>query len=177
MFFDSSGLATIGITYQNSWAGAARIWGDLFDRHCKDPNLPFDNWMSSSGNGDRRLWDLAKDSRLGMYARAVHAFTFNNAIVRREHFANLASDLRRFTVEYHSKPGHVDHLPAWAEAIEACDGIAVALHATTVSENPWFNWDEGSEEYSPYCLETGTKHWEVYDALADGGHLNLPVPS
>lgn len=147
------------IAFGNSWGGAARIWASLFDKYCKDPGKPYDSWlMDESG----RLWKLATRDDLPEYERAVLVFTFDNCIVRHEHFRQLAEHLREFARQYHTKG--VCHLDAWADVLDNSDAEAIGLHATSVNSNPWFKWDEETDEAVPFDLDTG-KYNEVYDAI------------
>ncbi|MCA9137269.1 MAG: hypothetical protein KDB00_10930 [Planctomycetales bacterium] len=153
--------------FHNSWAGAARIWGSLYDHYLKDSSKPFDNWLTSTARpGDRRLWDLAKSDALSMAERAVHAFTFDYFIVRRENLERFSADLRTFA-ELHPAPGKVDHLPEWADVFEHSAYEAIALHATSVTENPWYGFDEETDEPIPYDLNERNLHTEVYQWLSE----------
>lgn len=153
--------------FRNSWGGAARVWGALYDYYLKDASRPYDNWLSATSQpGDRRLWDLAKDETISMPERAVHAFTFDNAIVRRENFERFAADLRTFA-ELHPTPGKVDHLNAWAEVFESSAYEAIGLHATSVNENPWYSWDEEADEPILFDLNERDDYFEVYQWLSE----------
>lgn len=150
--------------FGNSWGGAARIWTALFDKYAKDPKIEYDNWLTTASQpGNRRLWDLVDDPRLMEFEKAVHYATFDNFIVRRENFSRFAKHLREFSLAY--SYGGIDHLPAWANVIEKSDAEAVGFHHTSVSENPWIAWADDSDEGTPYDLNIGDKHFEVYDAL------------
>ena len=156
------GLPHRDIEYSNAWGGAARIWSSLFDAYLKNPAIPYHSWLSDQGNA---LWPLAKRSDLPMFERAVHASTFDVGYVRREHFLQFAADVRAFVAKY-PVPGKVDHLPAWADAIEASDAEAVGFRGTSVAETPWFRYDEEKDEEIPKPMSEG---FEVYDWLASLG--------
>lgn len=129
-----------GEEFRNAWGGAARIWDALFKRYLKDPNIKYDNWLGKRADD---LWPLARREDLPEFERAVHAFTFDRAYVRREHFKKLAADLRKFASNYPAEG--IDHLPAWAQAIENLDAEAVGLYGTSVSENIWWKYVEAQE--------------------------------
>lgn len=162
-----NGEPSDSIEFRNAWGGAARIWTSLFDTYMKDPSKGFDNWLSRCCNPqDRSLWDLAKRKDLPMFERAVHAATFDSAIVRNEHFKQFANHLREFVAKYPVE-GKVCHLSSWADEIESCDAEAVGFYGTSVAENTWYEFDDEKDESVPYNLNTGDKHFEVYDWLAE----------
>jgi hypothetical protein len=150
--------------YRNAWGGAAKIWSDLFDAYLKRPSVPYDNWLMRCAGDDSSLWDLAKRKDLPLFERAVHASTFDHAIIRREHFQQFVRHLREFVSKYPAD-GKVNHLPSWADAIETSDAEAVGFYGTSVGDNPWFRYDSDSNETIPYDLNTGDEHFEVYDWL------------
>ena len=150
--------------YRNAWGGAAKIWSDLFDTYLKRQSVPYDSWLMRCAGNDTSLWDLAKRQDLPLFERAVHASTFDRAIVRREHFQKFVCHLREFVAKYPSNE-KVDHLSAWADAIETSDAEAVGFYGTSVSENLWYQFDEENDESIPYDLNTGDEHFEVYDWL------------
>lgn len=152
------GKPSHGPEFRNAWGGAARIWTSLFDRYIKNPDTPFHNWMTDRSNA---LWNLAKDQKLSRHEKAVLAFTFDQFYVRKEHFSMCAHDLRAFANQY-PVAGYVDHLAAWADAIENLDAEAVGLYATSVGENLWFRYDSDADECVPVGIEKGH---EVYDAI------------
>lgn len=154
-----------GEEYRNAWGGAARIWNALFDRYVKDPAIPYHNWMSEKDQA--ALWALAKRDDLPMAERAVHASTFDFAFVRREHFGRFADDLRSFCATYPAGQS-VCHLQAWAALLESLpeNVEAIGFHGTSVAENPWWNYNEQTDESLPKPLSEG---FEVYDWLASLG--------
>lgn len=152
------------IEYQNAWGGAARVWDALFNRYLKDPANPYHSWMT--GDADK-LWALARNSELPMFERAVHTATFDWAIIKREHFAQFAADLRAF-VETYPPNGRVCHLLAWAAFVETCTVEAIGFHSTSVASNLWYDWNNERDESVPYNLNSGIKHFEVYERLAKG---------
>ncbi|SRR6266576_2920495 len=161
------GKADGGIEYRNAWGGPARIWNSLFAAYVPKEHQ-YDSWLSNNGN-DQRLWNLATRKDLPMFERAVHAFTFDNFYVRREHFGRFVSDLRSFVIKHPSEG--VDHLPAWAKWLEENSGVeAIGLHGTSVSENIWYRHKTcphcGStmDETEPVPLVEGHEVYEWLDA-------------
>jgi hypothetical protein len=155
-----------GIEYRNAWGGAARIWDALFKAYVPKKH-EYDLWLVNNGN-DKRLWDLATRPDLPMFERAVHASTFDHFYVRRENFTRFCADLRAFDAKYPVNGHTVNHLPAWADAIEKLDAEAVGFYGTSVSENPWYRFktcphcENSTDEIEPVPMSEG---WEVYDWL------------
>lgn len=150
-----------GIEFRNAWGGAARIWNSLFDKYIKDQNIPYHSWMNEKEQ--RKLWDLANDERLQMFERIVHCSTFDRAYISRNHFKQFAADLRAFDSAYPADQKYINHLPAWADAIEKLDFDAIGFYGTSVGENLWLKWNKEKEEDDPVPLSKG---FEIYDALA-----------
>jgi len=168
-----------GVEYRNSWGGAARIWDALFKAHVPK-KTQYDSWLTTNNGNDRRLWDLASREDLPIFSRSVHAFTFDKFYVRNEHFSRLASDLRCFVEKYPVEGAAVDHLLAWAKWLdENADKEAVGLHATSVSENPWYrakicpHCGNTTDETEPIPLAEGT---EVYDWIGVENVSDVPTP-
>lgn len=152
--------------FQNSWGGAIRVWTALYDKYLKDPAKEYDNVLSDCARhgAQARLWQLPRDSRLHQAEKAVLSMTFDYAIIRAEHFARAAADLREFC-KLHDLSG-LCHLPAWAAHLDDCKAQAVGFHHTSVTECPWLVPDD-DQNVRPYNLRTGTRHFEIYDELDD----------
>ena len=84
------------IEYTNSHGTAPYVWGVLFDKHLKDPNIPYDSWLLRCATGDTALWELNAREDLPDYERAVHAFTMDRAFVKRQDFSRFAAHIRAF---------------------------------------------------------------------------------
>lgn len=153
------------VEYSNSWGSAAYVWTVLYDKYIKDPAKEYDTWVCNR-EGAQKVWALVEREDLPFFMRAVLASTFDYAIVEREHFAEFAQHLNEF-VSYFGTNGRVCHLPAWAKKIEGLDAEAVGFYHTSVSENPWFEWDNKKDKDVPYNLKKGNKHFEAYDYLKD----------
>jgi len=149
------------IEFKNSWGGAAFIWTALYNKYLKDPEIDYDTWV---GKTDRKLWDLAKRIDIPIFMRAVHAATFDYATIKREHFKQYVEDLHKFEREFKNNKV-ICHLTSWANIIEKSDAEVIGFHATSVSENLWYDWDEEKEETIFYDLNTRKEHFEVYDWL------------
>ncbi len=149
------------LAFQNAWLGAAYIWDALYKTYLHDPRKMYDNWMSSCSGGDKRLWQLASREDLPRFERAVHAATFDYAIVEKEHFAMFAADLRQFAEKY----GGTSHLLAWAEWVQKSAAERIGFMGTSVAGSLWCTWDESAGECREYDFATETKHWSVYEHI------------
>jgi hypothetical protein len=149
--------------FRNAWGGAARIWNALYDRYLKDPKKEYDTW--AFGGDHKKFWQLAERKDLPVFERAVHASTFDRAMIRREHFAAFAEHLREFVKAYPVGGDTYDHLPKWADIIEASDAEAIGFHGTSVSDNLWMEYDEQTDESTPYDLNSEDRHFEVHDYI------------
>ncbi len=157
-----NGVADAQYEFQNSWGGAARIWGSLFSKYIPKQH-EYDNWMQAAE--DKRLWGICKDPRLSDAERIVYAFSMDNALVKKEDFAAMAKALREF-VEQNPREG-ICHLEAFAKVFDESQGDAIGLHATSICENPWIEWSEELDESVPYDIAKGEKHFFVFESLSD----------
>lgn len=145
------------------------VWIALADRYLSEEDRrtigPLKEWPE--------VWARVDDGRIILqpWEHTVLRFTFDNALVRREDFDVLIAALTLFQ-EAHLKPGTVCHLRAWAQEIRELpeDTMAVGLHGTSVSENPWYDYDEEADEYTPYNVNTGDRHWFIDAAQAHAVH-------
>ena len=151
------------VIYRNSWGGVALVWTKLFDAYLKNPDVDYDNWMMHLH--DESWWGLAERTDLEWFERAVMTATYDRAMVRREHFKQLAEHFRQFVAKYLPEFGCVCHLLDWADFIEVCEAEAIGFYATSVGENLWYRYDEKVDETFPYDLNAEDKHFEVYDWL------------
>lgn len=146
------------LEFRNAWGGAARIWDALFEKYLKNRNILWHSWISSD---QQALWDLVKRKELPLHERAVHASTLDLAYIRRENFRRFCADLLTFEEAFPVGP-KISHLPAWAEAISKIDAEAVGFYGTSVAENPWFCYDEDTNQTVAVPLDEG---WEIYTYL------------
>lgn len=151
-------------TFQNSWGGAALVWSCVFDEFFKDPARMYDSWMARPDV----LWTAHKMvDRVPACVRAVHASTYDRALVLAEHFLIHADNLEAFCERYKSRDATngVNHLPDWAAAFRDAVGKwdAIGLYATSCAQNPWWVYGEGDDEGRPYDLGFDEDHFSVYE--------------
>lgn len=159
--------------FLNSWGGAARIWTSLFDRYVPKRH-EYDSWLSASCNPkDTRLWDLVKQPDIPLPYRAVFASTFDYAIVYRKDFPQFAADLREF-VKVFPTTG-IDHLEAWADVVDTCEGDKIGFVGTSVSGSLWSIPVEMCDYDRPYEFDADTEHFDVYEYVNSLERANVPV--
>jgi len=156
------GIAYGCTEYRNSWGGAARIWDSIWDKYGTKKH-EYDNWLSAATDG--RLWRLWETEGFSECEKLAYLFTCDNALVAKEDFKKVAIALRDFARIYPTTG--CCHLNAFADYFDASEGDAIGLYATTVTENPWFSWDEEKDESVPYELATGQRHWFIADRLSE----------
>lgn len=150
--------------FSNSWGGAARIWTSLFDRYVPKRH-EYDSWFRSTMTpGDTRLWDLVKQTDIPLPYRRVFAYTFDYALVYRKDFRQFAEDLRLFVRDFPTEG--VDHLEAWADVVETCDGDKIGLVGTSVTGGIWKIPVEMCDYDRPYEFDVDTGHFDVYEYVA-----------
>ena len=150
------------VQYGNAWGGAAYIWTILFDKYLKDPDVEYDSWLTrgiTGLDGIQCLWDLTKREDLLPFERAVHASTFDYAIVLRKNFKQFAEHLREFVAAYPTKG--VCHLIQWAEMIESCEAEAIGFYGTSCGDNSWCKYQD--DEVILYDLNSQDDHFDIYD--------------
>lgn len=148
---------------RNSYGGAAFIWDRLYNQYLVDRSKPYDSWLTDQSGS---LWKLDRDKRLPLEARAVHASTFDHALVFNKDFTRFCSDLATF-LRWNYPGGRACHIAAYIQFIaEHADAQAIGFWQTSVNENPWLvppdDTDEEGAEWQSYNIATGTKHFDVY---------------
>jgi len=158
---DKNGDVISGAEFHNSWGGAAFIWDAL----CKRYDVK-DKHGYQHSEAWKILWDLVRDGEIELEPWEHNAlfFTYDDAMIKEEDLQILAHSLEMFHTEHNIK-NHVDHTSVIAHKISeyiSDDNVCgVCLWATSVCENPWLEWNEKNEEYVPYNINTGNKHWFV----------------
>jgi hypothetical protein len=148
---------------RNSWLGAAFIWNCIWDKWLKNPAKEYDTWIVPGPN-TQKLWDAVKRSDIPVAIRAVHASTFDHAVIYQKDFARFAADLGEF-VRYFDAVGK-SHLESWAEFVRTHnDADAVGFYQNSVVDHPWYQ--QGTDDSIPYDLNTGDKHFDVYEHLTE----------
>lgn len=179
--FDKNGNAYLEAEVKNAWRGAMAVWRILEEKYLPPyrpeyipAHIPtseikrifhFAPTRCSSGNEDamQEVWALANDNRLKECEKIVLLSTFDYVVVKKENLHKLISAFREFEGE--------TSLKEQADIIEKMlkdeNCIAVAFNQTSICMDDWVNgeYDEEKDEYKPYNIFKGDKHWELFDEL------------
>lgn len=129
--------------YRNSWGLASALWGQLAERHL---TMPYWKIISGIDGGAAPLWALVNDPTVPLYARALLGWTFDAVYVEHQHFARLAADIRLFLANYPIPGESVNHWPVVADLLESNPDVpGIGFQWTSVSENPFTEWNEETE--------------------------------
>jgi hypothetical protein len=196
---NKNGDALAAYEFHNSWGGAALIWDYFTEKYF--PLKPGQKrWETGIGMGAdlKPVWDLWKRKDLSEAERVVMMSTFDNVMVRKEDLNRLADAFEAVLVDMQRQIPELDkranHMHAQAEVFrkitkEQPDVQAICWQQTTCGDDPWYinpvipeNYDELTEqeqiefndqEGNPYNINTGTKHWFLYEELkAQDGETN-----
>lgn len=150
--------------YANSWGGAPVAWTALADAYMPDGF----SVLGAMASVKDEFWAIWKNPLAQKYDRAVMMMTFDRVYIGKENFRRAAQDIRTFlSVHRVSVAGRVNHWPAIADLLESgTDAEAIGFWHTSVSENPFEQWDDEREEYDPIPL---SECWELYEALDEEG--------
>lgn len=180
-----NGLPDTELELKNSWLGHAWIWSAVFDNYIKDPNIPYDNWLMPSRT--EALWEAAYKPEIPEFIRAVHASTFDYAIVRQENYDKFIQHLNEFRAWHKNKhyaartrPASetgedyvFSHLASYVKFIEENrDAEAIGFHGTSVVENLWYKYVPNEDEnvegtMVAYNLNEDTKHQDAYEIIKE----------
>jgi hypothetical protein len=128
-------------TFRNSYGSCVPVWDWLSQQY-----LNKDSWFGA----DRALWDLAEDQRVPVDVRLCHAFTFDYAVVRPEHFARMSAacvEMNRILETWPKWVGCVNHWGTMSEFFKSVKErhkitkrcLGVGMRGTSVSD-VWDNY-------------------------------------
>jgi hypothetical protein len=178
--FDKEGNAYMENEVKNAHRGAMAIWNILEERYLPAyrpsyvPSYIPDSKVEEfcycrptrcSAMMDRdamkEVWNLINDDRLKECEQIALASTLDYVIIKKENFPELIAAFRQFEGNT-SLNEQADILEKMLND-ENC--IAVGFNQTSVNGDTWANfggYDEKKEEYIPYNILTGNKHWELF---------------
>jgi hypothetical protein len=147
----------------NAWGMAPVIWDAMAQRYL-DVRAYY--WTQVD---PERLSALARDPNVPIEQRAVMMMTFDLSYVAKANYSRAARDIRVWLDSYPWTIQHerTNHWPKIAELFESNPPHeALAIHQTSVSENPW----RGESLDGGEGLLFGPLPWddafEVYEALS-----------
>jgi hypothetical protein len=138
-------------TYRNGWGSAPPVWDWLRAQFLSEEVRPL-------FGDDKALWALARDERVPVQWRMVHAFCFDWAVCPIARLADLA-DACDYVGASLPDNGNVNHWPEIAAELrrharrkdKRLQGISIGC--TSVSD-PWWDWDGGQEVFD--CVAYAT---------------------
>lgn len=162
---------------RNSWRGAMAIWMFLEKKYLpkyvpdwaralgeKDQEYSRTTVMGQGNGPIKEIWDLFKSPKVTKSERIVLGSTFDNVLAKVESIDKVLQAFREF--------GGDTTLKEQADIIEQAlkedpEIVAIGWNQTSVSGNTWAHekFDEDTEEYIGYNLETGTRHWFLVEAI------------
>lgn len=159
--------------YRNSHLSAPIIWTQLYDKYV--PHGPYAYMFSDEES--KKLWALAKDSRLAEHEKIALVLTFDNLVLKKKYFASVVDALRKIETDCvaamkkkHGE-GTIDstHLTAIANDLEALQKDktvqGVAFIWTSVCGDCWDSprQDHESTRHTPYNIKKDKEHWFMFE--------------
>ena len=128
--------------------------------------------------GDRLAWsNIDEDEdKLSAFAygkqvprawRAALLITYDQVVIEKVRFREIADLIRQFVMDVGIR-GKVCHLPGIAELLEQHaegDVQGMCFYVTSLVGNPWFDYDDKTNESIQYDIKTGTRHIFVGESL------------
>jgi hypothetical protein len=165
---------------RNSWRGSMAIWRILEDRYLPPYRPSFiPSYMSieafeaqhgykpsrcSSFFDDsamKEIWSLFSSDAVSTTDKIVLGSTFDNVLVRRENFDTLISAFK----EFEGETSLTEQAKVIEEMMNDSDIAAVGWNQTSVNADPWMEYDEKLDDYLRYNINTGDKHWWLFEDL------------
>ncbi len=162
-----------------AFRGAMMVWMKLEEKYL--PSLSPPLWASTEEEKSRYhsrtskmmfgnegphpmqpIWDLGRDEKVDKHERIVMLTTFDNVLARKEDLPQIIEAFNSLDFE--------STLPEQAEILKTVldddDCIAIGWNQTSVCGDTWINYggyDEENDEEIPYNINTGERHWFIFD--------------
>jgi hypothetical protein len=139
---------------RNSWGTAEPVWQYLYKRFLHSRLQPW--------NHDR-LWTLWNNHKVPEHYRAILLVTFDRALVRKEHFARAAADIRKAD-SMDEGQGNAYHWPLISDIFASNPDVpAIGLWCTSVSVNPFLGkYNADKRDHDPFDWSTAV---DVYGEI------------
>ncbi|WP_041272397.1 hypothetical protein [Desulfitobacterium hafniense] len=184
--FSTSGDAYLYGEVKNAWRGGMAIWNILEERYLPQyrpsyvPNYIPDDRVEDylhykpsrcgacmDDGAMKEIWKLFDDERLKDCEKIALASTFDRVIVIKENLPKLVAAFREFDGQTSLK----EQADIIEKMVEDDDCIAIGFNQTSVNSDTWANfggYDEETDEYLPYNILDGDKHWELFSDFNEG---------
>jgi hypothetical protein len=165
---------------RNSFRGAMLVWKTLEEKYL--PSFPKPVWMPSDSkeyvsrtsmmmmpNAMKEVWDLIDSDKLSFNEKIVLGTTYDNVLVKAENISRVIDAFNSFEGDTTLKE-QADIISQTIKNITEQDEpiVAIGWNQTSVNESPWSDYSEEEDEDIGYNLETGDKHWFLFDDLKEG---------
>jgi len=145
--------------YRNSHLAGSVIWDYIAKNYTRFERMP----ISYNEKDLREFWDCWKTAdHMPEWAKIVLLSTYDKVYVKRENLGKLIDAFVKFDETFPNT-----HCGSYAKDlkvnIDKIDGCCWYL--TSITDDPWSEWDEETEEYVPYDFSSGDDHWELFEAM------------
>ena len=148
--FNKEGNAYDLADIRNSWRGGMAVWNYLYNKYFGE-NFPS---FTFSGNPFDNLNKVFED--MPEHEQIVLLTTYDYALIKRENFQQVVDAFRKFEGEASLK----EQADVIEEALTDEDCMAIGWNQTSVNSAFWTgDYDEEIDEYTPYNINIGDKHW------------------
>jgi hypothetical protein len=113
-------------------------------------------------NAMKEIWNLADDEKVSDTDKIALMSTFDRVVVKKEYFDTVIKAFNEFDGQ--------TSLKEQSDILEKMksddDVIAVGWNQTSVNGDTWANfggYDEEKDDYLPYNINTGEKHWFMFE--------------
>lgn len=92
--------------YKNSHRGAMLVWANLWEAHCKErieeikKTMGFTPFTPVEDRDWQLLWALFRNPEISEVERAILGSTFDNVILKKEHFQRFYDDVLKYAEYY-----------------------------------------------------------------------------
>lgn len=158
--FNKEGDAYSQADIHNAFRGAMAIWRAMEEKYLTVGR--FSRCVMGNEKDMREIWDLTGSDKVSENDKICLASTFDNVVVKKKDFQKVITAFREFDAETSLK----EQADVLEEMLADEDCIAVAWNQTSVNENTWLSgggYDEEKDEYIPYNLNSGEKHFYLFD--------------
>lgn len=137
--------------YRNSHLGGSTIW-NCYAKYLGLEYIPMFDMTE--------FWDVWKLKEVPLFEKIVLLSTYDRVYVSKGNLPKLIEAFVQFDKTYEN-----NHIASYMKDIENNKDklIGVAWHITSITDNPWYNWDEEKEEYIPINIKESEKAWELFD--------------
>ncbi|MFJ8528514.1 hypothetical protein [Bacillus sp. NPDC094106] len=137
---------------RNAWKGAMHVWTNLAKAYAVEEGLELERF--------RNLWRMTDKGILTDFENIVMKSTFDNVIVKKEDIPKLVDAFRQYDKKYPNSSLLEQANIIEGDILNDQEMMGVCWNQTSINRNPWVDgYDEENEEYIPYNVQCGNRHW------------------